>query len=278
MRKKILLGLLISITLFSCTSNDDDFQNEKVEVSNNDLIPEKLLKSIVGLDGDEINQSDYYQLFSYNNQGQLLKVKKDYGSFIYPVYLNLEYNGNTVTVKDKIDDNSVVTSKKSLIYTLDNNGKIIEKYIPAIYSIYDYTAKKYYYEYNPDGKLFRVTLRYPNLTPGMANYDELDIFERIDTFIYDGNNLKKIISQSVKEYNSNSSARTETVFLDYDNARNPFKRLGLLESYFYRSLSQNNYREMKIDAYDENNVSIGQSSSKWVFSYDNNNDMILRFD
>lgn len=269
---------MISITLFSCTSNDDDFQNEKVEVSNNDLIPEKLLKSIVGLDGDEINQSDYYQLFSYNNQGQLLKVKKDYGSFIYPVYLNLEYNGNTVTVKDKIDDNSVVTSKKSLIYTLDNNGKIIEKYIPAIYSIYDYTAKKYYYEYNPDGKLFRVTLRYPNLTPGMANYDELDIFERIDTFIYDGNNLKKIISQSVKEYNSNSSARSETVFLDYDNARNPFKRLGLLESYFYRSLSQNNYREMKIDAYDENNVSIGQSSSKWVFSYDNNNDMILRFD
>ena len=262
----------MSVTLFSCTS-DEDFQNKITEV-NNDLMPEKLFKPIVGADEGE-TYSYYFQLFSYNNQGKLTKLKKDYISYIDPVYLNFEYSGNTVTVSDKIDDNSVNLSKKKVVYTYDNN-KIKEKFI-YYNSVDEYSAQKYYYEYNPVGKLKKITLRYPNIKSESPYYEDLDIFERIDTFIFDGNNLKKIVSQSVKEYNDNSNARTETVFSDYDNAKNPFKRLGLIEPYFYRSLSDNNYREMKIDLYDENNISIGVASSKWVFSYDKNNNMLLYY-
>jgi len=277
MKKNLLFVLFISLAFYSCSSNDEDLQ-EITNINNQELMPEKILKSIIGLDQNEpIASYDYYQLFAYNNQGKLIKVTRDYFNFIYPIYVNLEYNGNTITVENRSDDTSVIFPKNSVIYTVNNNGKIKEKYVTVPNGGYIYAVKKYYYEYNADGRLYQIKLTYPNITPGTPYYFELDDFERVDTFFYSGDNLNKIVSQSLKDYKSHSNIRTETEFSDYDNAKNPFKRLGLLDSYFYRSLSENNYRKLKTFYYDENNVQSLSSVSSWTFSYDHNNNIILGF-
>ncbi|AYZ11435.1 hypothetical protein EGY05_05620 [Chryseobacterium arthrosphaerae] len=275
MNKTVLIALLMSITLSSCTSNEDS-QEVNIGVNVHDLMPDKLLKSIVGFDEDEPNPPhDYYQLFTYDSQGKLIKTYKDYG-YIYPIYTNLSYMGNIVVVENKSNDGSLVVSK-NIIYTLNSNGKVIEKYIPVSNAGNVYDVRKYFYEYNSDGKLSKITLKYTNITPGTPNYPSLGFLEKVDIFIYEGANLKKIVSQYLHNYNENNSIRTEITFLDYDNAKNPFKRLGLLDTYFYRSLSENNYREIKTEVYDENNVKWGENGGKWKFSYDQNNNMILKF-
>lgn len=275
MNKTVLIVILISITLSSCTSNEDS-QEVNMEISANDLSPDKLLKSIVGFDEDEPNPlHDYYQLFTYDSQGRLIKARKDYG-YIYPIYTNLSYIENTVVVENKSDDGSSVTPK-TIRYVLNSNGKVIEKYIPVPDGGNIYDVRKYYYEYSSDGKLTKITLKYPNITPGTPNYSSLDFLEKVDILIYEGANLKKIVRQNLNDYNENKSTRAEITFFDYDNAKNPFKRLGLLDTFFYRSLSENNYREIKTELYDENNIKWGENGGKWKFSYDQNNNLILKF-
>ncbi|KPH13108.1 hypothetical protein [Chryseobacterium sp. ERMR1:04] len=276
MRKRIFLSLILSFTLISCTSNDEDIQNV---VENKDIMPTKIFKPIMGPDENDPFKSNsdlyyfYDELLTYNNGGNLIKVERSYKPDLFPVYLDLNRNGNTVTVEYKSNDSDGFKLKNTVIYTLNNIGKAVEKYIPVV-GPNSFAVRKYYYEYSADGRLYKIKLKYPNYTSN----SHLDELERIDVFIYSGNNLKKIISQSVKEYDTNSNSRTEIDFLDYDNARNPFKRLGLLESYFYRSLSENNYRQINYTSFDANNNVIGFSEQKWDFFYDQNNNLILSYD
>lgn len=279
MRKKLLFAVLLSLSLSSCSSGDEDVQEVTTTVNNNDgdLMPTQLLKIIVGLEKDDPFGFDYYEVFTYDNQRKLVKVDKKRGTQLFQVYLNLNYSGNTVIVENRSYDPNIKILKNTTVYTLNNNGKVIEKYVPSpsFNGQVTYGSRKYYYEYDGQNKLQKIILKYPDIVPGTPSYSYLKELERVDLFFYEGNNLKRIVSQSAEDYNSNSNIKQETIFSDYDMAKNPFKKLGLIESYFYRSLSENNYRNLKVYNYDEEGTKTLVSEQGWSFRYDQNNQLLL---
>lgn len=279
MRKELLFVVLLSLSLSSCSSGDEDIQEVTATVNNNDgdLMPARILKLVVGFEDSDPVALDYYQRFTYNSQKKLVKVNREHSNQLSQVYLNLNYSGNTVTVENRSYDPNIKILKNTTVYTLNNNGKVIEKYVPSpsFNGQVTYGSRKYYYEYDGQNKLQKVILKYPDIVPGTPSYHYLKELERVDLFFYEGNNLKRIVSQSAEDYNSNSSKKRETVFSDYDTAKNPFKKLELIEFYFYRSLSENNYRNMKIYNYDEEGTKTLFSEQGWNFRYDQNNQLLL---
>ncbi|WP_347219403.1 hypothetical protein [Chryseobacterium sp.] len=279
MRKELLFVVLLSLSLSSCSSGDEDVQEVTATVNNNDgdLMPARILKLVVGFEDSDPVALDYYQRFTYNSLKKLVKVDREQSNQLSQVYLNLNYSGNTVTVENRSYDSNVITPKNTIVYTLNNNGKVIEKYVPSVSfnGQVTYGSRRYYYEYDGQNKLQKVILKYPDIVPGTPSYHYLKELERVDLFFYEGNNLKRIVSQSAGDYNSNSNIKRETVFSDYDMAKNPFKKLELIEFYFYRSLSENNYRNMKIYNYDEEGTKTLFSEQGWNFRYDHNNQLLL---
>ena len=106
-------------------------------------------------------------------------------------------------------------------------------------------------------------------------YDQINEHPLWCRLEYDNNgNLIKTIIVS-KHNDVINGGRKETTFGNYDNARNPFKKLYLLEEYFYKSLSKNNYKNTIVRSYDENNNITSFSENSWDFSYDSSGNIIL---
>ena len=63
-------------------------------------------------------------------------------------------------------------------------------------------------------------------------------------------------------------------FENYDNSYNPFKRFTLLDEYFYRSLSQNNFRNYKEEKTESGITNV--SLQEWGFNYDTSGQIIIK--
>lgn len=266
-----ILAIFFGIVLFIGCSNEREESNVIIENG-----PNKIYRNIVSYDPpspfsydfDPYSDSDY---FSYNDKGNLIRVDKYKSGDYIGKYSELSYNGNEVLLESK-SDNGIIVPKNSTYFTIDNLGRIKEKYIPVSKPHNEAATQRYLYEYDNNGRLFRIYLKYPKFDNKGYNIDD---FERVDTFYYKDANLVKIISQSMKNYKINSNIRLEEIFSDYDNTKNPFKKLKWLDFYFYRSLSENNFRNLKIYSYDENNVATLFSEQTWSFVYDKNNNLLL---
>lgn len=64
------------------------------------------------------------------------------------------------------------------------------------------------------------------------------------------------------------------IFENYDTSINPTEKFYLLEEYFYRSLSKNNFRKYKEIHYD-NGILTSSAEHSWTFNYDANGNIIL---
>lgn len=271
--KKFYFLFLLTITVINCRN-----ENEEIIVEE-DLMPEKINFFWTNPNGIPNSATDNNYYFTYDNNKRLINKK---GGFIqtssstgYSVFFNksintkIIYENNTATVSNYSDDPVFTISPNTKIYTLTNN-QIIEKYIPS-FNLYN--NKKLIYKYE-NSKLSEIVTTYPNMP-----YDVNDPTDYIRTFSekfeYDnkGNLIKSVL---VEKHNDKIyGERTEIIFGNYDNAKNPFKKLYLLDECFYRSLSKNNFRLAQSKTYDMNNNVTFFSESITDFLYDSSGNIIL---
>lgn len=147
---------------------------------------------------------------------------------------------------------------------------IAEKEVPDRFSSYRYKKEFYYYK---NGLLDEIKTTFPN-----ALYDPTDPNDYIETyserFYYDATgNLTR-----TEYFELHSGFKTENKrirqFENYDNSGNPFKRFTLLDEYFYRSLSKNNFRSYREEVYRFDEL-ISRKTQEWTFNYDANGQIII---
>lgn len=265
--------MILAISLISCRDEDS---NTKLE---EDLMPEKINYGWTIPDGMWNPETDNNYHFTYDNNKRLINKKGGFlpligttgfsGLFSKSVNTKIIYENNKATSSDYVDDPNLAIQPNNKVYMLLNN-QIIEKYVPSNNPIFD---KKLSYKYT-NSKLTEIITRFPNMPYDPKNPSDY-VLTSSEKFEYDNNgNLIKSVLVS-KHNDVIDGGRKETIFGNYDNAKNPFKKLYLLEEYFYKSLSKNNYRHLLIKSYDQNNNLTSFSESSWEFSYDSNGNIIL---
>lgn len=257
---KKLFYFLFALTLFSCSSNDEETQIE-------DLQPDKAY--LFFADEPYTPASSWHYQFTYKN-GNLIKMNgKLYtpspGTFYFDpnAQVTLTYNNNQVAVDGTTFDNIPI------VYILEN-GK------PK-------TAKMSYQDEYGEKVVMSKTYTYEpsKITVYSKRYD----IETVTAYYFDAkNNLIKKESLE-KTWKGEDNIRTTTTYTDFDNARNPFKKMYLINDTFYeKSLSANNFREKKtVYQYLPNsqngnvNMPSGFSYNQWTYKYDSNGQLLLYY-
>ncbi|MDH6252292.1 hypothetical protein M2347_002019 [Chryseobacterium sp. H1D6B] len=223
---KKLLFLFLMMCLLSC-SNNDDIQDIQTVQNTADLEPDRIWVSLAEWPNNVgFNNGPLEYKFTYENgnlkkmSGQLVEAYPGTLLFIKDYYWDLSYIGNKITLKN-------YTDKKinELIYTIENGRPLkAEMYNDLDELVF---TKEYTYE--------------PNKIKVYIN--QADIRETYITYYFDSNkNLIK--SEKLEKISGIDQKLTITNYSDFDTAKNPYKKLYLLNDTFYeKSLSANNYRK-----------------------------------
>ncbi|WP_433829088.1 hypothetical protein [Flavobacterium anhuiense] len=264
--KQLLAILIIVFSFASCDSEDQEVDNSPLTTTINiDVTYPK--RSI--LSEWEINFK-----FEYDNNGRLIKKNGGYGlfpaDFLYNAYFNdqmyttLTYVDNKVTVQDFSED---PIAQPKIFYVVNGVNRIEEKEKPNLRD--SQFSEKLFYKYSGD-KLIEIVTVFPYRTSSkyVLTYSEKFYYDR-------NNNLIKTESEELHNgvYEGIKTVRT---FEDYDTSLNPFKRLNLLEEYFYRSLSKNNFRKYTEERFDMYLGNLSSRSLTWTFQYNNTGTIIIR--
>ena len=274
--KKIIIILLTGFLLFSCSIDDDS--NNKVENPLITTIKINLNKPVLLL-----NQNELIFHFHYDTQKRLIKKTGSFlplssislfnAYFTKDIYTSLEYNYNKVTVENFSTSPEFIVPKNSIYYILNNSNQILEKEIPDNKnSNQNYWFKRLYYDYSGN-KLNEIITTFPNM-PYFPDEPNDYILTYSEKFYFDTNgNLSK--SEYVEKRNGiENGEKVIRIFEDYDSSINPTEKFYLLEEYFYRSLSKNNYRKYREIHYD-NGILTSSTEYSWTFNYDSNGNIIL---
>lgn len=271
--KYLFTVLFVGICFISCNS-DENITDD----SSNETLMREMNLNVMYPFSSPINRGEINFIFEYDNKNRLTKKNGGYlaialatgfdSYFSDKVYKTLIYTDNKVTVENFYAGDDVTIQRNPIYYTLNSANQIEEKVDPKI--IYMTAFKKQSYKYS-NGKLIEIVTTFPNIS-----YDPNDVEDYILTFsekfYYDVNN--NLIKTEYLElhngvFNGEKIVRT---FEDYDNSLNPFKRLQLLEEYFYRSLSQNNFRKYTETL--DNFGTISTRKTSWTFPYDTKGNII----
>lgn len=262
--KQILTFLTLGILLFSCSSNEEEIENNQ---NNASLITKMSPYSLTS-----VNQSGLYTYFEYDTNKRLTKKIRGFGplGFSNDIYTSLVYDNNIVTIENFSTSKDFTIPKNSIYITLNDAMQIQEKEIPFDFNrVWD---KKQVYNYS-NNKLVEIKTTFPNYP-----YDSTDPTDYIITysekFYYDSNgNLSK--TEYFEQHNGiNKGEKIVRIFENYDNAPNPLKRFYLLNQYFYGSISKNNYRKYTEIHYDDDMMTSTNETS-WTYLYDTNGNILV---
>lgn len=273
--KHLIKLILIGIFIISCTRTEDLLENNVV---NEPLI--KKMNTIVFNPGSlTYNQSELVFSFEYDTDLRLTKKIGGFltlssstgynGFFTDKIYTSLIYTGQNVTVENFSTSPDFTAPLNTKYFTLNNLNQINTKEIP---SDNNYWLKKQTFNYL-NNRLIEIKTTLPNMP-----YDSTDpndyILTYLEKFYFDANgNLIK--SEYFEQQNGiNIGEKVVRIFENYDNSTNPCKRLKLLDEFFYRSLSNNNYRKYSEIRY-TNEVLDSTSTTSWTFYYDSNGQIIV---
>ncbi|TCN57385.1 hypothetical protein D0809_12480 [Flavobacterium circumlabens] len=270
--KHLFTILIAGICLASCSSADEDAPD-----TNTDPLV-KQIKFDGSNNGFPVNPSEINFLFEYDNTKRLTKKVGGYLAlgaatgfdriFSDKLYTSLVYSSNKVTVENFYDSDIYAVSKGTIYYTLNSANLIAEKEVPNTIAI---NTKKQVYKY-AEGKLTEVVTSYPNMT--YYPEDPTDyVLTFSEKFFYDANNNLTKTEYTELHNGKSEGERIVRTFEDYDTSYNPFKRMQLLEEYFYRSLSRNNFRKYTETLYYYDNVSTNETG--WTFVYDAQGNIIV---
>lgn len=272
--KKIITILLFGFLLISCSRNEDNPENPVV----NDPLITKMNVNVFYPGSKPYNQSELIFSFEYDTSKRLTKKIGGFlsvsgstgigGFFTDKFYTSLIYENSKVTVEDLSSD-VIYPPKNTKYYTLNSLNQIVSKEIP---NTSNYWLKKQTFNY-VENKLAEIKTVLPNMP-----YDPTDpndyLLTYLEKFYYDTNgNLTK--AEYFEQQNGiNKGEKIVRTFEDYDNSTNPTKRLQLLDEFFYRSLSKNNFRKYTEVHYNYDVIS-STNTTTWTFNYDSNGQIIV---
>ncbi|WP_374445662.1 hypothetical protein [Epilithonimonas sp.] len=275
--KNIFKLCLFSLALLSCSRDNEE------KIVEDDLLITKMSSLVLYTNSVSYGNSDLFLKFDYDNEKRLVKKTGGFlsvsgstgfgGFFTDKIYTSLVYNGNNVTVEDFSSSIDFTVPKNSKYFILDNNKRIKQKNVPSTV-ISSYRDIQQNFIYNNIGQLTEINTTLPNMP-----YDPTDPYDYIETYLekfyYDskGNLIK---TEYFEQKNGvNKGIKVIRTFEDYDNSYNPWKRMYLLDDFFYRSISKNNFRKYKVVRYEENGDVSLNSQQSWTFNYDSNGNIII---
>lgn len=251
------------LSLVCCNNNDEIIQENQQILQN--LEPDKAYAHYIEFPNLGVSlQPSWYYTFNYES-GRLVKMTGrsiHYQGIGYVFnsepYYNLTYNNNKVEVKDS---QSPYTSK---VYTIENNKPI----------------QSVSYNHNPNGDEVYKTTTYTYEMNKIVVYESIynGNMETYTTYFFDVN--KNLIKSEKLEKSQGVNKRLKTTnYLNFDNAKNPYKKLGLVNENFYeKSLSTNNYRKIEgtTQEFDNpNQFPPGNFNAQWSYQYDQNGQVLL---
>lgn len=267
--KQILTVFAIGFLLFSC-NNDGEI------INNQDNLPLVTKMSYPIFNSENPTQLIY---FVYDNSNRLTKKTGGFlqlasgtgysGFFTNEIYTSLVYDNNKVTVENFSTSTVFKVPKNTINFTLNNAMQIEQKEVPNISTKYGY--KKQVYNYS-NSKLVEIKTTFPNIP-----YDPTDPYDYLLTyseiFSYDSNgNLAK--TEFFEQHNGiNKEKKIVRIFENYDKGLNPWKRFYLLDEYFYRSISKNNYRKYT-EVHYNNEIITSSNEVNWTFLYDSKGNIL----
>ncbi|WP_415325548.1 hypothetical protein [Chryseobacterium sp. MMS23-Vi53] len=256
---KKLFYLFFALVIISCSTSNDVLE-EQNNIQQEDLQPEKILPFYAYTNANFL-VGGYFRCL-YDN-GRLIKIYGKYvksqtvlvpDTFNSDTFTGLTYNNDQVKLEYSDNPHEVI------IYTIENNRpKKSELYI------YDELVTSIKYTYEAD----KITI-YKDIYN--KNREEL-----IKYFFDSNKNLTK--SERLEKSGGVETKLTITNYSNFDNAKNPFKKLSLINETFYeKSLSANNYR--KIEGTTEllntqHPFPNGNFKSEWTYQYDSNGQVLL---
>ncbi|UFH31217.1 hypothetical protein LNP04_14725 [Chryseobacterium sp. C-71] len=256
--KKLFYFLLI-LGMISCSTNSDDLlENQE---SSTDLEPNKAFVLYMEFpNAAALMKPSWYYTFNYEN-GRLIKMTGKYvksgniwmqDNFYPDSFTTLSYHSNQIEVKHSND------IYPTIVYTMENNK-------PKKAELYDQfnqviTVKNYTYE------------------PGKIKiYSKTYTSETYFSYYFDSNN-NLIKSEKLEKSGGFDITLTTKTYSNFDNSKNPFKKLYLVNDNFYeKSLSNNNYRKTNYIVQNLQNPQFlpGNGNAEWTYQYDSNGQIIL---
>jgi hypothetical protein len=271
--KNIIKFLLLGFILGSCSKSEVVSENEKTV----DPIITQMNVNILYSGYLVDNQSEKIT-YEYDSNKRLIKETGGFlqlpsstgyrGSFTDKIYTTLTYSNNNVTVEDFSASPDFSVQKNTRYFTLNSDNQIKTKEIP---NNNDYLLKKQTFIY-VNNKLSEIKTILPNIL-----YDSSDPNDYVTTysekFYFDASgNLSK--TEYYEQRNGvNKGEKVVRTFEDYDNSANPFKRLQLLDDFFYRSLSKNNFRKYT-EVHYYNDIVNNTTTETYSFNYNSNGQII----
>lgn len=250
------LYILFIFCLISCSGNDESSENQNLTAPE----PSKILSFYAELPIiSSLNKNWYYEC-SYENgllkmmKGKLVKQYNGSEMFFSTPYSLLSYSPNKVIIEHSDADGEI----KKIVQTLENN--MLKK--SEMYNEFDelITVKNFSYEVD---KILVHTKRYS--------------WDTYDTYFFDSfKNLTK--SEKLEKSSDINIKLTTTYYTNFDTAKNPYKKLYLInDSFFVKSLSTNNYRKITytIDNLQNPQSIPGNGNSEWAYQYDSNGQVSL---
>lgn len=267
--KQILTFFALGFLLFSCNNDGEIINNQ-----NNLPLVTKMSYPIFNSE----NQTKLIY-FDYDNNNRLIKKTGGFmqlsattgysGFFTNEIYTSLVYENNKVTIENFSTSTVFTVPKNTIYFTLNSAMQIEQKVIPNTHN--NHRSKNQVFNYSNE-KLVEIKTTFPNMP-----YDSTDpndyLLTYSEKFHYDSNgNLAK--TEYFEQQNGiNKGEKIVRIFENYDKGLNPWKRFYLLDEYFYRSISKNNYRKY-IEVHYNNEIITSSYEVNWTFSYDSNGNIL----
>lgn len=260
-----LLGFILLI-FSSCSQNDDNLLDNKQEFLVTKMSPKIFYPYISAINTTD---NDYFS-FEYDTQNRLIKQVGNIELTTFTNYnidifnknttIGITYTNNIASV-EYFSQNNLVNIQKKRNYILNSNNNIIKKEIPQ-------QAQTWFFNYSGN-KIIEIRIKNTVETANIPDY--------IETFIYnsDHNLIKTELYEEIIEGNNiNRHLIAIKSFDNYDSSYNPTQNLYLIEDFFYRSLSKNNFRKFKEETF-SNGKLVSVNEMNWSFSYDNKGNILL---
>lgn len=269
---KRLQFLFLALFIISCSNEDSPEKNSESE---------SLITEINANIYNSALSSELKFTFDYDSNQRLILKNGGFISislstgfnniFTNKVHTSFTYNGNQINIENFSTYSDLSIQKETRIVTLNSSNKIETKEIPNLSN--SFLSKKLNYTYTGN-KLIKIVTTYPNMPYDATDPDDY-ILSYTEFFYYDSKgNLTK--TEYFEQQNGiNKGQKIIQTFEDYDSSENPCQKLQLLDEFFYRSLSSNNFRKYTQSKYSDD-VLVFENTSTWNFTYDQNGKIIIK--
>ncbi|MFP3835530.1 hypothetical protein [Chryseobacterium sp. SIMBA_028] len=245
---KKIFYILLGICMLSCSSSND----EAIE-DTRDLQPDKSYEFYIDTpysSSTSVNNGHYQ--FTYEN-GNLKTVFGLNEKSLPTNSISLSYQDNQVKVFDAVNN----STNAYTIHTIENN-KLVKSEFYNFVSVLGKT-RSYTYE------------------KGIISVYEEKGGNQDAIITYYFNNDNNLVKQEKLERIGGANLGLNTIiYSDFDKAKNPFKKLGLVnDSWFAKSLSTNNFRKVEISYISFTNQDVSTKIYNCVYKYDSKGQVLL---